>query len=112
MYSELELSVAGMDIKFVITNSMLYFIVPPPPPHTHTAKPDVDFGSLSGALTATPADGDAGQLCFDISITDDMIVEEPSECFGVSISLPEDERDNIMLDHGSAICCIQDDDSE
>ena len=80
--------------------------------HTHTAEPDVDFGSVSGALTATPADGDVGELCFDISIEPDILVEEPSECFGVSISLPEDEQDNIILDNGFAICCILDDDSE
>ena len=80
--------------------------------HTHTAEAGSDFGGLSGSLTARPEDGVAGELCFNVNITDDDIVEDAIECFAVTITLPEAERGNIILSGGSVECCIQDDDSE
>ena len=47
-----------------------------------------------------------------MTIMDDNIVEDAVECFGVTVALPEAERDNIILSGGSVECCIQDDDSE
>jgi len=53
-----------------------------------------------------------GERCFEIEIDDDVLVEPALECFGVTITLPEAERENIMLTDGSDTRCIQDDDSQ
>ncbi len=85
-------------------------------PHTpttpHTAIPGVDFTAISAPLTLTPENSVTGERCFDIELLPDDIVEEGLECFTVELSLPEADRQSIILSGGTQICCIQDDDSE
>ena len=80
--------------------------------HPHTATPGVDFTAISAPLTLTPEDSVTGERCFDIELLPDDIVEEALECFTVELSLPEADRQSIILSGGTQICCIQDDDSE
>ena len=55
---------------------------------------------------ANPGDS---QACFNIEITDDVLVEEGLECLMASFtaeSLP-----SLEIGNSSSICCIMDDDS-
>ena len=55
---------------------------------------------------ANPGDS---QACFNIEITDDVLVEETLECLMASFtaeSLP-----NLEIGTSSSVCCIMDDDS-
>ena len=68
----------------------------------------------SSLQALSTVNGPGSPLCFEVPIVDDELVEN-EECFGVSISLPND-LSGLMLsiaeDGASALCCIQDDDSE
>lgn len=79
------------------------------------ATPGDDYMAPPASLQAQAGvNGPNMPLCFEVPIVDDDLVEN-EECFGVSISLPSD-LSGLMLsiaeDAASALCCIQDDDSE
>ena len=48
-----------------------------------------------------------GSLCFNITIEDDAVVEDPEECFIVSLSNPTAQA-NLILDPAMASVCIID----
>ena len=51
------------------------------------------------------------QVCFNITITNDIFVEERLECFALEISLGPNPPDGIFFNSSvNAECCIEDDD--
>ena len=70
-----------------------------------TATPDVDFSSTIPPLVATPGDL---EICFEVTIANDNLVEEPLECFMVSFTA--EQLENLMIGNDTAVCCIIDDD--
>ena len=62
----------------------------------------------------TSVDSAAGETCFNLSVLDDTVLEEPLECLLLTIQLPEDSPDMLHIAPGndSTLCCIMDDDSE
>ena len=59
-------------------------------------------------------DSAAGEICFNLLVLDDTVLEEPLECLVLRIQLPEDSPDMLRIAPGndSTLCCIMDDDSE
>ena len=62
----------------------------------------------------TSVDSAAGETCFNLSVLDDTVLEEPLECLLLRIELPDDSPEmlNIAPGNDSTLCCITDDDSE
>ena len=96
-------------LKYAYNYKLCSYPSPPPP---HPAIPGADFTTISSPLTLTLEDSVTGERCFDIELLPDDIVEEAMECFTVELSLPEADRQSILLSGGTQICCIQDDDCE
>ena len=75
---------------------------------------DEDYTAPPAILQATPSThGPDSDLCFEVPIVDDDIVES-EECFALSISLIDAEALMVSIaeDEDTALCCIQDNDSE
>lgn len=75
------------------------------------ATPDVDYGRVNLTLDVSLRDSDVGEICFNLTIEDDTVVEA-MECLVLVFRLPENAPDMVEIAPGneSTICCILDDD--
>ena len=76
-------------------------------PIPHAALPMVDYMSNIPTIMARPGDT---EVCFDIMIVDDALVEESQECLMVSFTA--EQLENLEIGDNSAVCCIVDNDSK
>ena len=76
--------------------------------------PNIDYDVIDQTINVTLMDSAAGETCFNLSVLDDTVLEEPLECLLLTIQLPEGSSDmlNIAPGNDSTLCCIMDDDSE
>ena len=75
--------------------------------NVHVATPGVDYGDVIAAIMANPGDS---QACFNIMISNDLLVEERQECLMASFTA--ESLVNLEIGTSSSICCIVDDDSK
>ena len=74
---------------------------------SNTATPAIDYSDVIAPILARPGDT---QVCFDIVINDDDLVEESEECLMASFTA--EDLENLMIGDSSSLCCIIDDDSK
>ena len=67
----------------------------------------MDYSNIILPLVARPGDP---EICFEVTIENDNLVEEPLECFMVSFIA--EQLENLMIENDTAVCCIIDDDSK
>ena len=48
-------------------------------------------------------------LCFDITIADDDVCEDPEECFSVTLSNPGSQANLILMPQVASVCIIDND---
>ena len=72
-----------------------------------TATPGVDYSDVIAPIVARPGDT---QVCFDIVINNDELVEEDQECLMASFTA--EVIVNLIVGDNISVCCIVDDDSE
>ena len=75
--------------------------------NVHVATPGEDYGDVIAPIMANPGDS---QACFNITIDNDVLVEESEECLMASFTA--EPLVNLEIGTSSSICCIVDDDSK
>ncbi len=68
----------------------------------------MDYGASIAPIMAVPQTGN--QVCFNIQIDNDVLVEESQECLMASFTA--ESLANLEIGTSSSICCIVDDDSK
>ena len=67
----------------------------------------MDYGAVIAPIMVNPSDT---QTCFNITIDNDLLVEDSEEC--LTASFTAESLVNLEIGTSSSTCCIVDDDSK